>query len=45
MPFPLIAHGDHRFSYEKAGIEMNFSPQKNEMVMKQGGGSFLFSRE
>ena len=45
MPFPLIAHGDHRFSYEKAGIEMEFSPQKNEMVMKQGGGSFLFSRE
>lgn len=45
MPFPLIAHGAHRFSYEKAGIEMDFFPQKKEMLLKQGGGSFLFVRE
>jgi CubicO group peptidase (beta-lactamase class C family) len=45
MPFPLVAHGAHRFSNEKAGIEMDFSPQKNEMLLKQGGGSFLFNRE
>jgi hypothetical protein len=45
MPFPLVAHGTHRFSNEKAGIEMDFSPQKNEMLLKQGGGSFLFNRE
>lgn len=43
--FGLDAHGEHRFSFRQAGIEMLFDPEKRTMVLSQGGGKFRFQRE
>jgi D-alanyl-D-alanine carboxypeptidase len=45
MPFTLTAHGDHRFSFDKAGIEIRFEPDEKRMRFQQGGGRYLFTRE
>jgi hypothetical protein len=43
--FGLEAHGEGRFSFRQAGIEMRFDVEKGQMVLLQGGGRFLFERE
>jgi CubicO group peptidase (beta-lactamase class C family) len=43
--FPLSATGDHTFGFVPAGISMEFRPQADEMVLKQGGATYLFRRE
>jgi len=43
--FGLEAHGEGRFSFRQAGIEMRFDVEKGQMVLMQGGGRFLFERE
>jgi D-alanyl-D-alanine carboxypeptidase len=43
--FGLDAHGEHRFSFRQAGIELVFDPEKHTMVLSQGGGRFLFERQ
>jgi CubicO group peptidase (beta-lactamase class C family) len=45
MPFTLTAHGEHRFSFDKAGIEIRFDPDQKRMRFQQGGGRYLFTRE
>jgi D-alanyl-D-alanine carboxypeptidase len=43
--FPLEATEKDKFKFDPAGVEMEFNPAKNEMTLKQGGGSFLFTKE
>ncbi len=33
------------FTFEAAGVEIVFDPTKNEMTLKQGGGSFVFTKD
>ena len=33
------------FSMEQAGIVMEFQPAEKKMILKQGGGTFTFTRE
>ena len=43
--FPLEPNSKDTFIFEKAGVELEFFPKKEEMIMKQGGNEFLFSKE
>ena len=43
--FPLDPVEKDKFSFDQAGIKMEFNPLKNEMTLKQGGGIFLFTKE
>ena len=43
--FPLDPVEKDKFSFDQAGIKMEFNPVKNEMTLKQGGGIFLFTKE
>jgi D-alanyl-D-alanine carboxypeptidase len=43
--FPLSPFDTDKFSFDQAGIKMEFNPLKNEMTLKQGGATFLFTRE
>jgi hypothetical protein len=33
------------YGFEQAGIVMIFHPDKNEFILEQGGGTFIFTRE
>lgn len=44
-PFALDAVEIHRFKYDPAGIRLDFNPDRKEMILRQGGGSFLFMRD
>jgi CubicO group peptidase (beta-lactamase class C family) len=43
--FPLEPTEMDKFKFDQAGVKMEFNPAKNEMTLKQGGGSFLFTKE
>jgi D-alanyl-D-alanine carboxypeptidase len=43
--FPLEATGKDIFRFEQAGIVMEFNPTEKKMILKQGGGQFLFTKE
>jgi CubicO group peptidase (beta-lactamase class C family) len=43
--FPLEATAKDKFKFDPAGVEMEFFPDKKEFVLRQGGGSFRFSKE
>lgn len=43
--FPLEATGKDRFEFQAAGVKMEFNPTEKTMILKQGGGIFLFERE
>ena len=43
--FPLDPTEVDKFKFDQAGVKMEFNPAKNEMTLKQGGGSFLFTKE
>lgn len=43
--FPLEAIEKDRFQYEEAGIIMEFNPQEKTMLLHQGGGKFVFTKE
>jgi D-alanyl-D-alanine carboxypeptidase len=43
--FPLEPVEKDKFSFETAGIQMEFNPLKSEMTLKQGGGVFLFTKD
>lgn len=45
VSFELTPHGDHRFSNERAGIDVVFVPEKGDMSLSQAGGRYLFKRE
>ena len=42
---PLDPTGEHVFSFDPAGIEMIFDPSRGTFILKQGGGTFMFTRE
>jgi D-alanyl-D-alanine carboxypeptidase len=43
--FRLDAVDKNKFKFDGAGILMEFNAGKNEMTLKQGGGTFLFTKE
>jgi D-alanyl-D-alanine carboxypeptidase len=43
--FPLEATDKDIFKFDAAGIQMAFTPDKGEMTLKQGGGTYLFIKE
>jgi CubicO group peptidase (beta-lactamase class C family) len=45
MPFTLTAHGEHRFSFEKGGIEVRFDPDNNRLQFQQSGGRYTFTKD
>lgn len=42
--FPLEARGDHVFAFDQAGLELRFEPQKDIVILRQGGMEFQLSR-
>ncbi|MBR9921243.1 MAG: serine hydrolase [Bacteroidetes bacterium] len=42
--FPLESIGETEFQFLPAGIEMEFFPDKDEMVLRQGGMEFILKR-
>lgn len=42
--FPLEPSAIHIFKFETAGIVLEFNPDKKEMILKQGGKEFLFTK-
>ena len=43
--FPLDAVEFNKFKFDQAGIVMEFNPSENSMLLKQGGGEYLFKKE
>ncbi|QRR04110.1 serine hydrolase [Dyadobacter sandarakinus] len=43
--FPLEPSAKHEFRFDQAGIVMEFNPQQNQFLLRQGGGNFVFKRE
>lgn len=45
LSFTLELIGKDSFEFSPAGVEIQFMPQKNLLILKQGGGEFSFKRE
>jgi CubicO group peptidase (beta-lactamase class C family) len=43
--FPLEATATNSFKFEQASIVLEFNADKKQMIFKQGGGEFLFTKE
>ena len=43
--FPLEATEKDIFKFDRVGVVMEFNPSKNEFTLKQGGGTYLFTKE
>lgn len=43
--FPLTSTGEHRFTFDQAGILMVFQPDGNTMFFEQAGNKFEFTKE
>jgi hypothetical protein len=43
--FPLEATEKDKFIFKLAGIVLEFNPSERTMMLKQGGGQFLFTKE
>ncbi len=43
--FPLQATAEHQFSFDKAGVVLDFNPEAKQMTLNQGGGSYVMTRE
>jgi D-alanyl-D-alanine carboxypeptidase len=43
--FPLEATAKDIYKFNLAGLVMEFTPQENSLILKQGGGEFLFKKE
>lgn len=43
--FSLEATAKDKFKFDQAGIVIEFNTEKNEMNLKQGGGSYLFTKD
>ncbi|MDZ7848652.1 MAG: serine hydrolase [Owenweeksia sp.] len=44
-PFQLKPEGEHRFSFAQAGLALEFMPEENKMILKQGGTEYVMERE
>jgi CubicO group peptidase (beta-lactamase class C family) len=43
--FPLEATDKDKFAFAQAGIVMEFNPSEKTMLLKQGGGQYLYRKE
>jgi len=43
--FPLEATEKDKFEFKQAGVILEFTPSNKTMILKQGGGVFIFERE
>ena len=43
--FPLEPSAKDTFKFDKAGVIMEFDPEKNQLTLKQGGQLLLFTRD
>ncbi|MBN1821314.1 MAG: beta-lactamase family protein [Prolixibacteraceae bacterium] len=43
--FPLEAFEENKFRFDQAGLEIEFLPEKNKMILKQGGATFELTKE
>jgi D-alanyl-D-alanine carboxypeptidase len=43
--FPLEAEGENKFKFDQAMLRMEFVPAENKMILRQGGGEFIFTKE
>lgn len=43
--FPLEPFEKYKFKYDAAGIILEFLPEKNQMILKQGANNILFTKE
>ena len=43
--FPLEAYEQHKFRFEQAGINLEFKPEDNIMILDQGGATTEFKKE
>lgn len=43
--FSLEATDEHQFSFDKAGVVLDFNPEEKEMTLNQGGGSYVMTQE
>lgn len=43
--FPLEATAKDKFKFDQAGILLEFNPTEKTMLLKQGGGQFVFTKE
>ena len=43
--FPLEATDKNQFKFEQAGIVMEFNPVDQTMILKQGGGEYLYKKD
>lgn len=43
--FPLEASDINIFKFKQAGVIIEFNPEKKQMILKQGGKEFLFTKE
>ncbi len=43
--FPLVATDEHIFSFDLAGVVLEFNPTEKTVILKQGGGSYLMTLE
>ncbi len=42
--FPLTATDTHIFEYSNSGIHLEFTPDKNQMILKQGGATYVYTK-
>lgn len=43
--FPLEAYETDKFQFDLAGLKLEFIPEENIMILRQGGGEFKLTRE
>lgn len=43
--FPLDSVEKDKFSFDQAGIVLEFNPTQKTLILKQGGGAFTFTKE
>ncbi|MGB5608666.1 serine hydrolase domain-containing protein [Eudoraea sp.] len=43
--FPLEAYEPSKFKFDQAGLKMEFKPDDNKMILRQGGGEFELKKE
>jgi CubicO group peptidase (beta-lactamase class C family) len=43
--FSMDAMGQDKFKFDPAGIVVEFEPSKNQFTLKQGGGTYLFTKD
>jgi len=43
--FPLEAFEKNKFKFDQGGILLEFAPDENKMLLKQGGGNYEFTKE